>query len=123
MQHIHENNGKTFLFLTVPNGATDPYIVGGYYEKNKLTLAFLAPRYTTIELSSGNWQIFCKGDEATEVQAKEIVQPVRKDFYIGYKEYVNDDGCYVTALESFHSLLHSINMQPETTLILQQIVS
>lgn len=99
MQHIHINNGKTFLLVEVEASGQDFYALNSLGILEYDTDTFTS-HTTEITLPSGNWQIIGKASVLIEVQAKVDV-----------------------ARLELNSLLRSLNMQPETTLILQLIVS
>lgn len=87
--------------------------------------------YSTEELPEGSWEIV--------VLAKDITEEIAKGICLGQKiknaqlrleniiypkydeEFDGEIQCCLTALESYHSLLKSKNLNPETTLIIKKI--
>lgn len=64
-----------------------------------------------IILPTGNWQYITTSELISEEQCKEIVEA---DILGGYKEYSNDEYDFlpwITALDSFKSLLRSLNLK------------
>lgn len=69
----------------------------------------------------GNYQILCLSKDATEEQAKQIIDD---DFFDGYHDYQNNNkkGLCDTAKESLTSLLTSLGFkQDDNILILEKI--
>lgn len=136
----HENSGQTFLLVELPERAENFELAKGQYDyeccleiyyDNDFSIWGKIGMMKRITLDApGSWQIICKASEATEAQAKEIVESrkIKKSWddrlSLVYCNYINHDwhDKYMdTALESLHSLLRSHNLQPETTIILKEI--
>jgi hypothetical protein len=131
-QHINENNGKTFLFITVPEDAADISNAKKFGANSKLYGTTQGKRKLLYE-AQGNWQIIGKGNELKEEQAEEITPCIYDDTPIEedtdadmergkiYECFDNSDFICFGPIESLNSLLRSLSLSPQTTLILQQI--
>ena len=118
-------NNKTLELVEVPEDAKNFHVVCGrlVYKDSSSPYGF-----TTIPLHHSSYRILCKASEATEEQAREIVESM---IYLGYRDYLykkeidseDFELCFkynfYTATESLHSFCRSIGATPETTLIIK----
>ena len=117
--HTHQNNGRTYTLVTIPEGANRFHVFNDEAPYLSFFVGIETPR---IYLPPGNYSILCRASEATEEQAAEVVEQKLTD----YDEYYFCDyldiefGQKVTARGSLNSLLESKGLKKETTLILQQ---
>lgn len=100
----------------------------GFMQPERL-LAQQMSKAATITIGKDVWQIIGKASEATEEQAAGIVESTGlgayndEDEYFEYIQFKDYNTLCIesaTARESLHSLIRSLDMQPETTIILQK---
>ena len=124
----HKINNREYLFLEVPEGAYNfrkSHNGRNVYEKwvkfdtdtdaidGKVIISNTPIDYTILRLAS----------ELTEEQAKELVDkftllPTTENE--GYKNYLTYAKGFKTAIESLHSLITSLGLTPERTLIIER---
>jgi len=101
------DTGTNYRFKIMPNG--EPVLVCDIVDENnnKGTCYF-------NDVPSGNWKILGLLSEINPNQAYDLVEKV----YKGYKNYQATTPIYSTALESFHSLLRSHNLDTTKNLLI-----
>lgn len=121
-------NNKNFLFVEVPN--VDNYFSIEYHENHlDKYLHFISdyyrglPNYDSIDLPPGNWSGQIKASEVSEEQAAAVVYCVPHIVNTVfeqevYKDYCNNGSWFDTSTESLYSLIRSIGMETEKTVIL-----
>lgn len=81
----------------------------GFMQPERLLMQQMS-KAATITIGKDVWEIICKASEATEEQAEKILHKHDDESY----------WYYVDPLESLHSLIRSLGLEPETTIILQK---
>lgn len=125
---------KDYLFVEVPIEGIDHWIINN--GKEKVGVNWYIPNKVFGEegnmwsegfrLPEGTWQIIGKGDELTEEQWNGIVDDYwQPGEFIGWtkRDYTCPDpnvSSFDTAIESGHSLLKSLSLEPGKTLILKK---
>lgn len=121
MQHL----SKSFYAVIVPKDIVNLIIMG-----NQLGDSWTYEEFELIEtLPEGSWSIISLASEAGEDIWKMVVSVVGFGNGLKYKNYLSNEiqqhlqykqGFY-TATESGHSLLTSLNLDKETTLIIEKL--
>lgn len=119
MTHIHKNNGKVFCFVAdnYPYAVKSAKVFG-----DLLNIKFKDAGQKALMLPlSHTWHNPKRASDLTEKQCAEIVQSILSvedgnTIYKGYR--TNGDSYFIYASLSFSSLLTSIGMREETTVIL-----
>ncbi len=127
-------NGREFLFVEVPEDATDFSIIGCISGQSTCMLYF--DRHYGHDglcekvLPPGSYRILCKASEAGEEESKEVVEKVSgwsKELFYGYGAKCSDyrdivDSAFDTATESLHSLILSLGMEVNRVIILEKLI-
>lgn len=117
-------NGREFLFVEVPEDATDFSIIGCISGQSTCMLYF--DRHYGHDglcekvLPPGSYRILCKASEAGEEQAREIVE-YRNNVSRGYVDYQKSSWLFTKATESLHSLILSLGMEVNRVIILEKV--
>jgi len=97
--------------VKLPNGATDVDIFQDRIDQFVIGIDRGGQSFH-IPLPPGSYTLlFCTKEKVTEEQVREVVEADSSDHYIGYKNYPFRDGVFISAIESYHSLLRSLNME------------
>jgi hypothetical protein len=125
MIHTHKANGREYLLIQIPERAAfweyynatqmlDPWV--DFYKIDRAT-----ERPISIDLPSGTYSIIGKASTLSEQQASEIVHPYWRG-ESGLYNYYGDVPCSTNnASVSLSSLLSSLGLTMENTLILQKL--
>lgn len=110
-------NNKTLELVEVPEDAKDIEVIDG----NSVIPAMLHWKGSAaVMLSPGSYTLLFKASEATEQQAGEIVE-YRNEVTRGYVDYGKISWLFTTATESLHSLIRSLGMEVDKTIILKKV--
>ena len=131
MIHKHKGSDGSYLLVQVPEDAHGLSIEKDFSGKKALYWSSEEAPFKTfgmdaVYLPEANWEILCKASEVTEEQAKGMVINEWAYGINKYKDYAIKMtvslgfAFFPTAIESFQSLLTSLDMKAETTLILKE---
>lgn len=121
------HNGREFLFVEVPEDAYDFEIytnttesIIGFWISDRLGRLGFA-QTGRVPIPPGSYRILCKASEAGEEQAKRIVKGFGK-LYFDYTSKIGGLAAHsLTATESIHSLILSLGMEVNQTIILEKL--
>lgn len=107
--------------VQVPEGATQIIISPTHSTIQWKEKGFENKPYWDIKiLPPGSYTIVGLADSITEEQAGEIVEQIKDEYGFAWVDYKHRYNVHNTALESFRSLLSSLSLPPETTLIIKK---
>lgn len=110
---------NNYLAVQMPEGVEGCEIRGRTRHPNDL-LSFYGEA-DALEIPPGSYTIVSKGDEVTEAQAGEIVEVYNFGGVDRPYNYTDSMVLLDTAIESFHSLLLSLSLNPSEIVILKKI--
>ncbi len=119
--HTHENNGKIFLFIEVPEGSKwklNLYPKSGNWLNRMDIDVFNSDK---IKLPSGTYSEPLFAKDLNESEWSEIVKNNGLYCYDNYKGKPDEVYTYVYAKHSGYALLKSLSMKPENCLIIPKI--